>query len=98
MLDAAKASADILNSQFNKKFVLIKEKKTIKIKNLLLELKKITKLKSKLVFLNKTQRGHYDKKPKPFKKFKTYNYYRKDSLDYKKGLLELVESIKPVKF
>ncbi len=98
VLDAAKASADILNSQFNKKVVLIKGKKTIKIKNLLLELKKITKLKSKLVFLNKTQRGHYDKKPKPFKKFKTYNYYRKDSLDYKKGLLELVEIIKSVKF
>ena len=68
MLDAAKASADILNNQFNKKVVLIKGKKTIKIKNLLLELKKITKLKSKLVFLNKTQRGHYDRKPKPFKK------------------------------
>ncbi len=98
VLDAAKASADILNNQFNKKVVLIKGKKTIKIKNLLLELKKITKLKSKLVFLNKTQRGHYDRKPKPFKKFKTYNYYRKDSLDYKKGLLELVEIVNSIKF
>lgn len=98
VLDAAKASADILHNKFNQKVVLIKGKKTIKIKDLLLELKKITKLKSKLVFLNKTQKGHYDKKPKPFKKFKTYNYFRKDSLDYKKGLSELVKIVKSVKF
>ena len=32
------------------------------------------------------------------KKFKTYNYYRKDSLDYKKGLLELVEIVNSIKF
>ena len=39
MFDAAKASADILKNQFNKKIVLIKGKKSIKIKSLFLELK-----------------------------------------------------------
>ena len=98
VLDAAKASADILKNKFNQRVILIKGNKSIRIKDLLLELKKITNLKSKLVFLNKTQRGHYDKKPKPYKKFKTYNYFRKNSLDYKKGLLQLVKIVNSEKF
>ena len=96
--DAAKASADILKNKFSQKVILIKGKKSIKIKNLLSEVKKITGLKSNLVFLNKTQKGHYDKKPKPHKKFKAYNYYRTSSMDFKKGLKELAEIVKLNKF
>ena len=66
--DAANASVDILQKKFNKKVIIIKGKKSIKIKNLLLILKKILKIKSKLIFLNRTQKGHYDKNPKPYKK------------------------------
>ena len=98
VLDAAKASADILKNRYSQQVVLIKGKKSIRIKDLLLELKKITNLKSKLVFLNKTQKGHYDKTPKPYEKFKTSNYFRKNSLDYKKGLLQLVKIVKFEKF
>ena len=98
VLDAAKASADILKNKFSQKVILIKGKKSIKIKNLLSEVKKITGLKSNLIFLNKTQKGHYDKKPRPYKKFKTYNYYRVNSLDFKKGLKELVKIVKLNKF
>ena len=96
--DAAKASVDILKDKFNQKVILIKGKKSIKIKNLLLEVKKITGLKSNLVFQNKTQKGHYDKKPKAYKKSKTYNYYRQVNLDFKKGLEELVKIVKSNKF
>ncbi len=96
--DAAKASADILQNKFNKKIVLIKGKRSVKIKDLLIELKKITGLKSKLIFLNKTQKGHYDKRPKPFTKFKTLNYYRNTNLDYKQGIRQLIAIIKSKKF
>ena len=96
--DAAKASADILKDKFNQKVILIKGKKSIKIKNLLLEVRKITGLKSNLVFQNKTQKGHYDKKPKAYKKSKTYNYYRQVNFDFKKGLEELVKIVKSNKF
>ena len=98
MVDAAKASTDILKKKFNNKVVLIKGKKSIKIKNLLNDLKKITKIKSSPIFLNKTQKGHYDRKPRPFKKFKSINYFRHDALNYKKGLLELIRIVKSKKF
>ena len=96
--DAAKASADILQNKFSQKVILIKGKKSIKIKGLLLEIKKITGITSNLIFLNKTQKGHYDKKPKPYKKFQTYNYYRIDTLNFKNSLKELVEIVKSKKF
>ena len=66
--DAARSSVEILNKKHKNKIVLIKGKREIKIVNLLLMLKKILKIKSKLFFLNKTQKGHYDKKPKEIKK------------------------------
>ena len=98
VIDAAKASADILKNKFNKKVVLIKGRKSVKIKKLLNDLRHITKINSSPIFLNKTLRGHYDRKPRPLKKFKTINYFRVDALDYKRGLLELIKIIKTKKF
>ena len=94
VLDAAKASVDILKNKFIQKVIIIKGKKSIKIKKLLLYIKKITGLKSNLIFLNKTQKGHYDKNPRPYKKFKTYNYYGEKTLELTKGLNELVNIVK----
>jgi UDP-glucose 4-epimerase len=94
VVDAAKASVDILKKSFSKKIILIKGKQSVKIKNLLLIVKEITGIKSNLNFLNKTQKGHYDKGPKPFKRFKTYNYYSKKTTNFKDSLKELVKIIK----
>ncbi len=98
VIDAANASVDILNKSFNQKVVLLKGKKTISIKSLLNEIKKITGSKSKLLFLNKTQKGHYDKKPKPFKKFKTINYFRKNNVNFNESLKDLIEIVKSNKY
>ena len=98
VIDAAKASADILKKRFNQKVVLIKGRKSVKIKKLLNDLRQITKIKSSPIFLNKTQKGHYDKKPRPLKRIKTINFFRSDTLEYKKGLLELIDIIKSKKF
>ena len=98
VIDAAKASSDILNKKFNKKVVLIKGRKSVKIKKLLNDLRQITKIKSFPVFLNKTQKGHYDRKPRPFKKSKTINYFRPDVLNFKKGIIELIKIIKNTRF
>lgn len=98
VIDAAKASSDILNKKFNKKVVIIKGRKSVKIKKLLNDLRQITKIKSFPVFLNKTQKGHYDIKPRPYKKIKTINFFRSDALDYKKGIIELISIIKTKRF
>ena len=50
VIDAAKASADILKNKFNKKVVLIKGRKSVKIKKLLNDLRHITKINSSPIF------------------------------------------------
>lgn len=92
--DAAKASVEILNKKFINKIILIKGKKNIKIIDLLLKLKKILKINSKLYFLNKTEKGHYDIKPKEAKKLKMTVYYTKNPINFEQSLNELIDNIK----
>tara|TARA_E500000178_G_scaffold349197_1_gene405710 strand:+ start:713 stop:1609 length:897 start_codon:yes stop_codon:yes gene_type:complete len=92
--DAAESSVDILKRNFKKKIVLIKGKKKIQIISLLLILKKILNLNSKLYFLNRTQKGHYDKKPKPIKKIKTIEYYRSETHDFLNSIKDLIKIVK----
>ena len=61
-------------------------------------LKRILKIKSKLFFLNKTQKGHYDKKPKKIKKINIIEYYSKKQMDFESSLQELVSIVKNKKF
>ena len=96
--DAVKSSVEILNKKFKNKIVLIKGKKKIKIVNLLLMLKRILKIKSKLFFLNKTQKGHYDKKPKEIKKINSIEYYSKKQINFERSLHELISIVKNKKF
>ena len=96
--DAARSSVEILNKKHKNKIVLIKGKREIKIVNLLLMLKKILKIKSKLFFLNKTQKGHYDKKPKEIKKINSIDYYSKKQVNFERSLHELISIIKDKKF
>ena len=96
--DAAKSSVEILNRKFKNKIVLIKGKKEIKIINLLLILKKILQMKSKLFFLNRTQMGHYDKKPKEIKNVKTIEHYTKMPQNFEDSLHEIINIIKKKKY
>ena len=61
-------------------------------------LKRILKIKSKLFFLNKTQKGHYDKKPKEIKKINSIEYYSKKQIDFESSLHELISIVKNKKF
>ena len=85
MVDAAKASTDILKNKFKNKVVLIKGKKSIKIKNLLNDLKKIIKVKSSPIFLNKRKRVIMIESLGRLKYSKSIDFYRHDALNYKKA-------------
>ena len=61
-------------------------------------LKRILKIKSKLFFLNKTQKGHYDKKPKEIKKINSIEYYSKKQINFERSLHELISIVKNKKF
>lgn len=75
VLDAAKATTDILKKKYKNKHIIITGKRKIKIKYALKKLAKILKIKSKIKFKNEQKAGHYVLSPYTFipKKGKKYN-------------------------
>jgi len=92
--DAAKASADILRNKFKNKIILIQGNKSLQISNLLNKLKKIMNIDKNLIYLNKTQKGHYDKSPIKYKEIRSQNYRLRKYVDLEEGLKELIINLK----
>jgi UDP-glucose 4-epimerase len=92
--DAAKISVDVLQKKFENNRVLVSGNSSIKIISLLKILGKILKIKSNPLFLNQTQKGHYDKSPYSTKKEKSFNFVPKKPLGINEGLKNLIEDIK----
>lgn len=92
--DAAKISADILKKKFKNKNILVTGKQSIKIKSLLKSLGRIMKIYKKPIFLNQTQKGHYDVTPFSKRKIKTISCFPKKPLKLELGLKKLIEIIK----
>ena len=92
--DAAKASADILRNKFKNKIILIQGNRSLQISNLLKKLKKIMNIDKNLIYLNKTQKGHYDKSPIKYKEIRSQNYRLRKYVDLEEGLKELIINLK----
>ncbi len=92
--DAAKISVDVLQKKYENNRVLVSGNNSIKIISLLKILGKILKIKSNPLFLNQTQKGHYDKSPYSIKKEKSFNFVPKNPLKINEGLKNLIEDIK----
>lgn len=88
--DAVKASEKILNNKFINTRVLITGSKKIKIKDLILQIKKILKINKKILFKRKPMLGHYDKNPFNDKPKKQLIYYVKPSVSLNKGINEII--------
>ena len=94
VIDAAKASVDILKKNFKNKYVLITGSKAMKVGNFLKILSKILKISEKIHFQNKKNTGHYIVKPSIYKAKLGKKYITKKNIGFKDGLIELVEIIK----
>ena len=96
VVDAAKASVDILSKKYKNQVVNLVGKKTFKIGKLFTILKKILKLsvKKKVNYLDKKFTGHYIKSPKIFKPKSGINYKFKKIENFEESLYKLKTIIK----
>ena len=91
--DAIKASEVILRKKFVNTRVLITGSKKTKIKNLILQIKKILKINKKIIFKRKPMMGHYDKNPFNDRPKKQLIYYVKPSVPLNAGISEIISSL-----
>jgi UDP-glucose 4-epimerase len=94
VLDAAKASADILKNKYKNQHIILTGKKRIKIHNCLKTLAKILKISKKIKFFNKKYIGHYTTTPFTYKPKEGRKFVFSSQINFNTGLQKLVKSIK----
>ncbi len=93
--DACKSTADLLKKKFDNKVVNITGKKSIKISYIMKYLKDNFKInRSKIIYNNKPQLGHYDRSPFSYIAPKSIYYFRKDLVNINKGLKKTIKNLK----
>ena len=94
VVDAAKSSVEMIKGKYKNKKILITGRNTVKITSVLKIISKILKINKKPTFSNKKQLGHYNMSPHSYKPIKTKNFILKNSINFKKGISDLVRDIK----
>lgn len=96
--DVARICYKILSNDYKNKTILVTGNKNIKIRNLMFILKNLLKTKAKIKYKNKQQIGHYVYHPKNEEKINILNYTTPQSKNFKKNLIELIDSQKKIIF
>ena len=94
VLDAAKASADVLKDKYKNQHIILTGKKKIKVHDFLKILAKILKVSKKVKFFNKKYIGHYTISPFTYKPKVGKKFAFSSQINFNKGLLKLVNNIK----
>ena len=94
VLDAAKASAEVLKDKYKNQHIILTGKKKIKVHDFLKILAKILKVSKKVKFFNKKYIGHYTISPFTYKLKVGKRFVFSSQINFNKGLLKLVNSIK----
>ena len=94
VLDAAKASADVLKDKYKNQHIILTGKKKIKVHDFLKILAKILKVSKKIKFRNEKYIGHYKISPFTYKQKAGKRFAFSSQINFNKGLLKLVNSIK----
>ena len=94
VLDAAKASADVIGNKFKNKHVILMGKTKIKVGNFLKILSKILKTSKEIKFLNKKYIGHYVISPYRYKPKRGKKFIFNSLIKFEEGLSQLVKNLK----
>ena len=94
VIDAAKATADIISNKYKNKYVNILGKKYYKVSKLFKIISKRLKILDKVNYSNKVTTGHYTKRPKLFKLRTGINYRFKKYINFKYGINTLINEIR----
>jgi len=94
VLDAARASADILKKSFKNKCIILTGYKSFKINKVLEFLASTLNIDSKIIFKNEKNNQHYIKKPSPYlmKRGKKFKFTK--MINFKKGINSLIKELK----
>ena len=97
VLDAARASADILKDKYKNQHIILTGMKKIKVHDFLKTLAKILKISKKIKFLNEKYTGHYTITPFSYKPKVGKKFAFSSQINFHKGLLKLVNSTKNIR-
>ena len=92
--DAARITSQILNKKYENKHLNILGSKKIKVKEFLMKVKKILKVKDKVKFENKKILGHYVSNPSTFQFKLGKNITSSSHKNFEKDIREIIEEIK----
>ena len=93
VLDAAKASADVIGNKFKNKHVILMGKTKIKVGNFLKILSKILKISKEIKFHNKKYIGHYVISPYTYKPKSGKKFIFNSHIKFEEGLSQLVKNL-----
>ena len=94
VLDAAKASVEILKDSYKNKSILLTGQKGEKISEVLKFISKTLKINSKIIYKNEKKSQHYVIKPKPYLITKVTEFKFNKIADFKKSILSLIQELK----
>jgi len=94
VIDAAKASVEILKDNYKNKCIILTGQKSMKVTEFLRYLAKSLKIKSRIYFSDEKNSKHYIKIPSKYimATEKVFNF--KKTIDFKKGIYSLVQELK----
>ena len=94
VLDAAKASAEILKNSYNKKSIILTGQKLVKVSDVLKFLSKTLKINSRAIFKNDKSNKHYVKEPSPYRVAKATEFKFNKTIDFEKSVNSLIKELK----
>ena len=94
VLDAAESTCDLIDNKFNNKIITLTGNESTKVKDLMLLIRDILSLKTKIKFYNKKVPGHYVRTPFTFEEEISKKYSPKLHIDLAEGLVQTLNFIK----
>lgn len=94
VIDAAESTIDLIDDKYNNQIITLTGKESIKVHDLLLLIKDIMSIKSKIKFINKKIPGHYIRTPYVFEDIISKKYSPRLNIDLAEGLVQTLNYIK----
>jgi len=97
VLDAARASVDVLGKSYKNKCIILTGKKSLKMREFLKFLSETLNINSKIVFKNERDNKHYVKNLSSYQVHKVKKFKFNKTIDFKKGIYSLIQELKILK-
>lgn len=97
VIDAAESTIDLIDDKYNNQIITLTGKESTKVHDLLLLIRDIMSIKSKIQYINKKIPGHYVRTPYYFEDMISKKYSPSLNIDLAEGLVQTLNYIKKKK-